>query len=100
LDYLVLNARTTHLLVVLLRRLHDTPFCVPFQGHYETMIPDAAAARYSLVVDGELYDGKRFKQLSKAGAIVDSSRRVTEIGGRDLLRELRRRIMGRVGLRA
>ena len=100
LDYLVLNAKTTHLLVVLLQRLHDAPFCVPFQGHYETMIPDAAAARYSLVVDGELYDGRRFKQLSKAGAIVDSGRRVDEIGGRDLLRELRRRIMRRIGLRA
>jgi SAM-dependent methyltransferase len=100
LDYLVLNAKTTHLLVVLLQRLHDTPFCVPFQGHYETMIPDAAAARYSLVVDGELYDGKRFKQLNKAGAIVDSSRRVTEIGGRDLVRELRRRILRRLGMHA
>jgi hypothetical protein len=73
---------------------------VPFQGHYETMIPDAAAARYSLVVDGELYDGKRFKQLNKAGAIVDSSRRVTEIGGRDLVRELRRRILRRLGMHA
>jgi SAM-dependent methyltransferase len=100
LDYLVLNAKTTHLLVVLLRRLHEAAFCVPFQGHYETMIPDAAAVRYSLVVDGELYDGKRFKQLSKAGKIVDSSRRVDEIGGRDLMRELRRRIMRRIGLRA
>jgi SAM-dependent methyltransferase len=100
LDYLVLNAKTTHLLVVLLQRLHEASFCVPFQGHYETMIPDAAAARYSLVVDGELYDGKRFKQLSKAGAIVDSSRRIDEIGGWDLLRELRRRIKRRLGLRA
>lgn len=100
LDYLVLNSETTHLLVVLLRRLYDAAFCVPFQGHYETTIPDAAAARYSLVVDGELYDGRRFKQLSKAGAIVDAGRRVDEIGGRDLLRELRRRIMRRIGLRA
>jgi hypothetical protein len=52
------------------------------------------------VVDGELYDGRRFKQLSKAGAIRDSGRRVDEIGGFDLLRELRRRIMRRLGLRA
>jgi len=99
LDYLTLNAKTTHLLVVLLQRLHAAPFCVPFQGHYEMMVPDAAAARYSLVVDGELYDGRRFKQLSKAGAIVESGRRVEEIGGIDLLRELRRRIMRRIGLR-
>jgi hypothetical protein len=86
LDYLTLNAKTTHLLVVLLQRLHAAPFRVPFQGHYETMIPDAAATRYSLVVDGELYDGRRFKQLSRAGAIVDSSRCVDQIGGLDLLR--------------
>jgi hypothetical protein len=100
LDYLVLNAKTTHLLVVLLQRLHDSPFCVPFQGHYETMIPDMAAARYSLVVDGELYDGKRFKQLTKAGAIIEPGRRVDEISARELLRELHRRIFRRLGLRA
>ena len=100
LDYLTLNAKTTQLLVVLLRRLHDAPFCVPFQGHYETMIPDDAAARYSLVVDGALYDGRRFKQLTRAGAIINPSRSVDEISGRDLLRELRRRVLRRLGLRA
>jgi hypothetical protein len=64
LDFLTLNARTTHLLVAALRKLHDKPFCVPFQQQYETMVPDEARARYAMVVDGDLFDAKRVKQLT------------------------------------
>lgn len=98
LDYLVLNAKTTHLLVVLLRRSYDSPFCVPFQGHYETMIPADAAARYSLVVDGELLDGKRVRELSRLEGVAnpDPGRRLDQISGRELVRELRMRLHRRI----
>ena len=39
LEFLTLNAKTTHLLVVLQKKLHDTEFCVPIQGVYEPMLP-------------------------------------------------------------
>lgn len=64
-DYLTLNSKTTHLLVVLQRKRFDTPFAVPFQEVYEEMIPEEAYARYSMVVDGEVLDGKRVKYLSR-----------------------------------
>ena len=56
LDYLTLNAKTTHLLVVLHRKRYDTPFCVPFQAVYEPMTPKDALARYATIVDGDLLD--------------------------------------------
>jgi hypothetical protein len=70
LDYLVLNAKTTHLLVVLQRKLYDTPFCVPFQEQYEGMIPYEAFGRYSMVVDGEVLDGRRVSYLCQAGRLA------------------------------
>jgi hypothetical protein len=69
LDYLVLNSKTTHLLVVLLQKKYDQPFCVPFQGVYEAMTSEKDMARYSMVVDGQLYDGKRVRYISKEGAV-------------------------------
>jgi len=65
LDYLVMNSKTTHLLVVVQRKMYDKPFCVPFQEIYENMVPDEARSRYSMVVDGEILDGKRVKYLTK-----------------------------------
>ena len=65
LDYLTINSKTTHLLVVAQRKMYDKPFCVPFQEQYEGMVPEDALARYAMVVDGELMDGKRVKNLTK-----------------------------------
>jgi hypothetical protein len=80
LDYLVINSKTTHLLVVLQRKLHDTPFCVPFQEIYEDMIPKDALSRYAIVVDGTL-----------AGATP--GKHLTDVPGKQLLQEVRRRIV-------
>jgi SAM-dependent methyltransferase len=77
LDYLVLNAKTTHLLVVLQRKLYDTPFCVPFQEVYEGTVPDDAYARYSIVVDGEQLDGARAKQLSRDHLTAEITAEIT-----------------------
>jgi len=65
LDFLTLNSKTTHLLVATLRKMYDRPFCVPFQEQYESMVPDAARSRYSMVIDGEVMDGRRVKYLTK-----------------------------------
>jgi hypothetical protein len=65
LDYLTLSSKTTHLLVAAQRKRHDKPFCVPFQEIYENMVPDWVRGRYSMVVDGEILDGKRVKYLTK-----------------------------------
>jgi hypothetical protein len=65
LDYLAFNSKTTHLLVVAQRKMYDKPFCVPFQEVYENMVPDEARSRYPMVIDGEIFDGKRVKYLTK-----------------------------------
>jgi len=65
LNFLTLNANTTHLLVVLQQKLHDTEFCIPVQGVYEDMLPESGVARYQLVVDGEYYSGRRFRHVTK-----------------------------------
>jgi hypothetical protein len=65
LDYLALSSKTTHLLVVAQRKMYDREFCVPFQEIYEGMVPDDVRSRYSMVVDGEVLDGKRVKYLTK-----------------------------------
>jgi hypothetical protein len=65
LQFLTLSAQTTHLLVVLQRKLHDTEFCVPIQGVYEPMLPDSATERYPFVVDGAYYSGRRMQQVTR-----------------------------------
>jgi SAM-dependent methyltransferase len=65
LDYLVLSSKTTHLLVVAQRKMYDREFCVPFQEIYEDIVPDDVRSRYSMVIDGEVLDGKRVKHLTK-----------------------------------
>jgi septal ring factor EnvC (AmiA/AmiB activator) len=45
--------------------MYDLEFCVPFQEQYENMVPDEARARYAMVIDGEVMDGKRVKYLTK-----------------------------------
>jgi hypothetical protein len=64
LDFLVMNGKTTHLLLVLQQKMYETEFCIPIQGVYEPMTPNAAAARYQLVVDGEYYSGHRFTHVT------------------------------------
>jgi len=71
LDYMVINSHTTHLLVVLLRKMYDRPFCTPFQADYEDLAPDDAMARYCMIVDGEQLDGKRLKQLTTEGLVAE-----------------------------
>jgi len=112
LDYLVLNAQTTHLLVALVQKKYDKPFCVPFQGVYEPMTNEEHLARYAMVVDGELYDGKRVKYISKEKVVAERLEQETRafhseltaahakalagISGRELLGELGKRIRRRV----
>ena len=79
LDFLTLNAKTTHLLVVAQRKMYDTDFCVPFQQLYEDMIPDEARARYAMVIDGEVVDGKRVKYLTQDGVLA--AKYLSEIQG-------------------
>jgi hypothetical protein len=79
LDFLTLSSKTTHLLVVAQRKMYDRDFCVPFQEIYENMIPDEARARYAMVVDGEVFDGKRVKYLTKNTILAKEY--LTEIQG-------------------
>jgi hypothetical protein len=112
LDYLVLNAQTTHLLVALLQKQYDAPFCVPFQGVYEPTTNEDHMARYAMVVDGELYDGKRIKYISKDRVVAERleeetrvfhselaatrSKVLSAISGWELLEELGKRVRRRV----
>jgi len=92
LDYLTLNAKTTHLLVVLQRKLHDKEFQVPVQTVYETMIPESSAARYQFVVDGELYSGARLQQVTREIRDVN----LNQIPMTVLARHLKQRVMKRL----
>ena len=74
LEFLTLNAKTTHLLVVLQKKLHDTEFCVPIQSVYEPMLPESATDRYQLVVDGEYYSVKRAQQVTKEASYANERR--------------------------
>src|SRR6266446_802566 len=79
LDFLTLNAKTTHLLVVAQRKMYDKEFCVPFQEIYEDMVPDDVRSRYAMVVDGEMLDSKRVKYLTKDSVLAKEY--VTQITG-------------------
>jgi len=79
LDFLTLNAKTTHLLVVAQRKMYDKEFCVPFQEIYEGMVPDEVRSRYAMVVDGEVLDSKRVKYLTKDSVLAKEY--LTQIAG-------------------
>jgi hypothetical protein len=79
LDFLTLNARTTHLLVVAQRKVYDREFCLPFQEQYEDMVPDEARTRYAMVIDGDVMDAKRVKHLTKDSILAKEY--LTEIQG-------------------
>ena len=79
LEFLVLSPKSTGLLIVLQRKMHDAEFQVPFQGVYEQTKTSDVSARYSFVVDGELYDGRRDKFLTKNFLMAEEvARRVAE----------------------
>ncbi len=89
LEFLTLNAKTTHLLVVVQRKLHDTEFRVPIQGVYEPMLPESARDRYQLVVDGEYYSGRRAEQVLTEKRDTN----LLQIPAVDIARHLGRRIV-------
>src|SRR5262249_53803713 len=70
LDFLSLNSKTTHLLVVAQRKMYEKEFCVPFQEVYEDMVPDEVRSRYAMVIDGEVIDSKRVKYLTKDAVLA------------------------------
>jgi hypothetical protein len=71
LDYMVINSKTTHLLVVLMQKMYDKPFNVPFQGVYEAGTPDEVMQRYNVIIDGALFDGQRVKHLTTDKIVAD-----------------------------
>ncbi len=79
LDFLTFSSKTTHRLVVAHRKMYDKEFCVPFQEIYENMVPDDARARYPMLIDGEIMDGKRVKYLTKDSVLAKEYQ--TEITG-------------------
>src|SRR5262249_52036728 len=79
LDFLTLNSKTTHLLVVAQRKMYEKEFCVPFQEIYEDMVPDDVRSRYAMVIDGEVMDSKRVKYLTKDAVLAKDY--LTEITG-------------------
>jgi len=99
LEFLTLNAKTTHLLLVLQQKLYDTDFCVPIQGVYETMLPDSSTDRYRLVVDGEYYSGNRFTHIVQsypATPLSGGTRSLDDFRGKDVARNLGKRIIRRL----
>ena len=93
LDYLTFSSKTTHLLVVVHRKIYDKEFCIPFQGLYEGSSPGGTRSRYSMVIDGEILDLNRVKYLSMQGQ-MDTD--LSKIPGRTLATELRRRLRRRI----
>jgi hypothetical protein len=92
LDFLTLKSSTTHLLVVLQRKLTDTEFCVPVQGAYEHMLPDTAMSRYQLVVDGEYYSGRRIRQVTREITHAQLSTVPLAMMARHMVKRLLRRL--------
>jgi hypothetical protein len=68
------------------------------------MIPDEPYRRYSMVVDGEVLDGKRIRYVTGKApdtttpqiANVDQNELLTRVPGRQLLREVRTRVLRRL----
>jgi hypothetical protein len=72
LECLSLSPKSTHLIIAVMRKTHDKEFCPPFQGVYESMVPEDTLSRYRMVVDAEVLDGKRVKHLSKKGLVGEA----------------------------
>jgi hypothetical protein len=88
LDFLTFSSKTTHLLVVVQRKMFDKEFCVPFQEAWAAALPDEVKSRYAMVVDGEVLDRKEAKY-----------RPLREVQGSALVNELGQRIKRRLGFK-
>ena len=120
-NFLKIDADSTHLLVALMRKKYATEFQVPIQNVYENMIPEHSAERYNFVVDGEYYSGRRVLYVTKADIGIPNTTPLpadhaptpelptgptitraplTEYPGRELVRHLTYRIARRIGLRS
>lgn len=95
LDFVSFNSKTTHKLIVLQQKMYDKDFCVPIQGVYEPMIPEASSARYNLVVDGEYYNGRRFAHVMRDGK-TNATVSLDDFRGRDVAKNLARRVVRRL----
>jgi hypothetical protein len=93
LEFLTMNGKSTHLLLVLQQKIYDAEFCVPIQGVYETMLPEVATSRYQLVVDGEYYSGRRFAQVIHSAPSNRTA--IDDYPALELARELARRVKRR-----
>ncbi len=99
LDFLAMNSKTTHLLLVVQQKMYDTEFCVPIQGGVESIIPEVSTSRYQIVVDGEYYSGKRFTHIVKpegAPAFAPPPKTLNDFRGVELVLDLRRRVGRRI----
>ena len=74
LDFLTLSSKTTHLLVVVLRKKYPLDFCTPFQEEYEPTVPDSSLSRYAVTIDGETMSGARIKYLTKSDQLAKEYR--------------------------
>jgi hypothetical protein len=96
LEFLSYNSRSAHILIVAFRKLYDKQFCVPFQAVYESVVPGETLARYAMVIDGNVLDGQRVRCLAKKDAAVGARTALEDAPGREILRELRKRVLRRI----
>ena len=72
----------------LFRKNHDLDFCIPFQKGYEEMQAESNLARYNYVIDAKVVSGvEAFRKRS-----------VDDLSGRQILKELKLRILKRFGV--
>lgn len=76
----------------LLRKIHDTEFCIPFQSDYEEAQDPGNLARYNYSVDGRLMSGIDVYRITQNQQSLDT------VSGRALLGQLLRRLKRRMGL--
>lgn len=72
LDFLTLRPDSAHILVAAHRKMYDQDFCVPFQEVYEDKVPEGTLSRYAMVIDGEVFDGKRVRYLTKDDVVAEN----------------------------
>jgi hypothetical protein len=70
LDFVTFSMKTTHLLVVVQRKVYDTEFRVPRPDASNYRILDEIRSRHATVIDGEAMDDKRVKFLTKESILA------------------------------
>jgi len=70
LDFVTFSMKTTHLLVVVQRKVYDTEFRVPRPDASNYRILDEIRSRHVTVIDGEAIDDKRVKFLTKESILA------------------------------